>query len=218
MPQTNTPLVENEVYHIITKSIAGYKIFNTNEDYERFCNILLFYTATKLPWKFSDFPGKKSYDCVQSAIAKINSPLRVQIIAFSLMSTHLHLTIKQNINNGVSEYMKRVLESYTRYFNYKHKRKGPLWESRFKNILVETDEQLLHLTRYVHLNPVTAGIVDNPKDWKFSSYLEYLGNGKRDSLADYKGLIEIKKADYIKFVEERKDYQKELAIIKHLIS
>ena len=70
--------------------------------------------------------------------------------------------------------MRRLLNSYTRYFNEKIKRKGPLWEGRFKKVLVNSDEQLLHLTRYVHLNPVSAGIVEKPEDWPCSSYREYI--------------------------------------------
>ena len=69
-----------------------------------------------------------------------------------------------------------ILNSYSRYFNTKQKRKGPLWEGRFENVLIKTDEQLLHLTRYIHLNPVTAYLVDQAKDWQASSYNEYLEN------------------------------------------
>ncbi len=78
------------------------------------------------------------------------------------MPTHIHLILKQLKEDGISAYMSKILNSYTCYFNRRTKRKGPLWESRFKRVEVTSDEQLLHLTRYIHLNPVTAHIVEEP--------------------------------------------------------
>jgi putative transposase len=114
--------------------------------------------------------------------------------------------------------MSTILNSYTRYFNTKHKRKGPLWESRFKSVLVETDEQLLHLTRYIHLNPVTAFLVDKPEEWKASSYNEYLLKvSGSDRTCNYDGILDIEPSSYRKFVEDRISYQRELAKIKELL-
>ena len=90
------------------------------------------------------------------------------------MPTHFHLILRQNIDNGIFNFIGNLTSSYTRYFNLKHKRKGPLWESKFNNIKIENDEQLLHLTRYIHMNPTSAGIVNNQKESKWSSYNEYI--------------------------------------------
>lgn len=105
--------------------------------------------------------------------------------------------------------------SYSHYFNNRHKRKGPLWESKFKNIRVETVEQLLHLTRYIHLNATSAGLVDNPEDWRWSSYNEYLVG--EENICRFKDIINIDTKDYREFVEDRKDYQKEISRIKALL-
>ena len=140
----------------------------------------------------------------------------IEIIAYCIMPTHIHLILKQSKKYGISKFMNNILDSYTRYFNTKHKRKGPLWETRFKNILVETDEYLLHLTRYIHLNPVTANLVDKPEDWLVSSYNEYLlrvGN----KVCEYNDVLNINPVSYKKFVDDRISYQKELAKIKHLL-
>jgi putative transposase len=113
--------------------------------------------------------------------------------------------------------MKNLLDSYSKYFNLKVKRKGPLWESRYKTVLVETDEQLLHLTRYIHLNPVTAYLINKPEEWKFSSYLEYLGEiNDREKISEYEEFLEINPKDYKIFVENRISYQRELNKIKKL--
>ncbi len=134
------------------------------------------------------------------------------------MPTHFHLILKQLQNNGISDYMRKILESYSSYFNMKHKRKGPLWESKFYNILVKDDEQLLHLTRYIHLNPVTAKLVDKPKDWEFSSYKEFYSRENNFyRICQFNNILEINPLSYRKFVNDRISYQRELAKIKRLL-
>jgi len=142
----------------------------------------------------------------------------VQIIAYCLMPTHVHLVLKQLEENGISIFMGNILNSYSRYFNTKHKRKGPLWEGRFKNVLVDNDEQLLHLTRYIHLNPATAYLVDKPEDWTMSSYKEYLLEANKDNrICEYDDILDINTPSYKTFVEDRVSYQRELVSIKKLL-
>ena len=132
------------------------------------------------------------------------------------MPTHLHLVLKQLMNKGISLYMGKILNSYSHFFNIKHQRKGPLWESKFKNVLVEDDDQLFHLTRYVHLNPVTSFLVEKPSQWHYSSYLEYISKNKNQRIS-CTDLIEISPIEYKKFVEDQISYQRELAKIKKVI-
>lgn len=209
-----------EIYHIFTKSIAEYKVFNNNSEFLRMIEIIRYYQKERPTVKFSDFIKLSKYK--QSYFNKSNSSSDkerlVEIIAFCLMPTHLHLILKQLKEKGISVFMKNVLISYTRYFNIRHKRKGPLWEGRFKNVLVKTDEQLLHLTRYIHLNPVTAYLVNKPEEWLVSSYREYLlevNENKR--ICKYNDILDIKPDFYRKFVEDRVSYQRELAKIKDLL-
>ena len=114
--------------------------------------------------------------------------------------------------------MNNILNSYTRYFNIRHKRKGPLWVGRFKRVVVSTDEQLLHLTRYVHLNPVTSYLADNPESWEHGSYQEYCSqNDVREKVCCFDNLLDIDSRSYKKFVNDRKEYQRGLAKIKELM-
>ena len=133
------------------------------------------------------------------------------------MPTHLHFILKQSRDAGISIFMSNILNSYTRYFNTRHKRKGPLWESKFQNVLVDTDEQLLHLSRYIHLNPVTAYLVDKPEDWIYSSYPEFIGKNNSQQLCNFNEFMEIQPSSYRRFVEERTNFQRELAQIKNLL-
>lgn len=211
-------LVVGQVYHVFTKSIAEFKIFNNKSSYRRMIEVMRYYQKKPLI-KFSRFI--KSQKIIQKNFKK--SPFNdkeklVEIIAYCLMPTHLHLILKQLKENSISIFMSNILNSYTRYFNTKHKRKGPLWEGRFKNVLIENDEQLLHLTRYIHLNPITAYLVGKPEDWFASSYKEYLLEVENeDRLCNYNEILEINPKLYKEFVEDRVSYQRELARTKSLI-
>lgn len=211
-------LVEGKIYHIISRSIAGFKIFNRPADFKRIIKALEFYNHIKSVIKFSNFlalsPRKQKK--IQRDLNDSRSKI-VQITTYCIMPTHIHLILKQLKEGGISRLMKNLLDSYTRYFNVKYKRKGPLWESRFKNVLVKKDEQLLHLTRYVHLNPVSAHLIEKPEDWKYSSYQEYTHKKIPHRICDYSDLLEINTTEYRKFVNNQISYQRELAKIKNLL-
>jgi len=206
-------LVNGCYYHVFNKSISGFKIFLNNHEYERMINTFKYYQFENEYLAFSEFKSLKHADNSRFDDDKI-----VKIVAYCLMPTHIHLVLTQLKDDGISKFMRRVSNSYSRYFNIKHKRKGPLWQGRFRNVLVENDEQLQHLTRYVHLNPVTANIVKRPEDWKASSYLEYVSeDGLNGYLCAYMDVLDIDPVQYRKFVENRIDYQKQLGRIKRLI-
>jgi putative transposase len=132
------------------------------------------------------------------------------------MPDHYHLVVKVLVKKAVSKYMSDVENSFSRFFNIKSKRKGPLWQSVFKFVRINTNEQLIHVTRYVHLNATTSLLVDNPEDWTFSSYKYFVKDKK---YLEYASEISIQSPDhYKKFVEDRKDYQKKLKFIKKHLS
>jgi len=201
-------MAEGYVYHIYSKSIADYKIFNSKQDYIRILEVIKYYKNSGLDTRFSK----------SEAGVNLRSDNLLSIIAFCIMPTHVHFICRQIKVDGISTFMRKILNSYTKYLNIKYKRKGPLWESRFKRVIVESDEQLLHLTRYIHLNPVTAYLVNKAQDWQYSSYNEYIGEANGvDNICDFKGLLDIEKEKYQLFVEDNVSYQRELAKIKSLL-
>src|SRR3972149_1094273 len=148
------PLVTDEIYHVFTRSIADYVIFNDKNEFERMRELLKYYQIDN-GIKFSEFIELKSvveigFNNFLDIIFK-DKEKSVQIIAYSLMPTHIHLVLKQLMENGISNYMQKVLNSYSTYFNITHKRKGPLWESRFKSVLVEKDEEINNFFLYFSL-------------------------------------------------------------------
>lgn len=218
MPRRKNPLVENRIYHVVSRSIAGYKVFRGRKDYQRMKELMVYYQIKNPPMRYSLYVENKN-EKEKEKIFDIfpgENKILVEIIAYCLMPTHIHLVLYQTCNEGISVYMRRVLNSYTRYFNLRMKRKGPLWEGRFRNVEVETDEQLYHLTRYVHLNPVTAELVKKPEEWQFSSYTEYINTIDKKGICSFSKFLNIEPKEYKKFVLSRIEYQKELAKIKSL--
>lgn len=210
------PLKNGEIYHIFTRSISKFVIFNDSSEYERFCQLIRLYRHRGFICQYSDF-SRYTVQSQNSIIQRLESEndCLVEIIAYCLMPTHIHFILKQVADDGISKFLSRILNSYSRYFNTKHNRVGPLWSGRFKSVLVEDDEQLLHLTRYIHLNPSSAGLIDAPVNWKYSSIEEYISG--KSQLCKFGDLIEMNPKEYLKFVLDNKDYQKQLAKIKSLL-
>lgn len=216
--QRKQPLANDCVYHIFNRSIAGYTIFPSQQHYERFGQMLLYYQHRKKIEKFSF--AYRSVDAFSQIIKNLShaSSWRVDILAYCLMPNHFHLILKQNSVDGISNFMRNVQNSYSHFFNLRHKRQGPLWAGKFKNVLCETNEQLLHLSRYVHLNPVTAHLVNKPEDWPFTSFHQYTSMTEKPySLCRFKRHIDISPENYYDFVKNHIEEQRSLAKIKHLL-
>lgn len=100
----------------------------------------------------------------------------VSLICYALMPNHLHLVAKQETEEPIHKFISSLHTSYSMYFNKKHHRTGHLFQDRFKQVLVDSDEQLIHLSRYLHLNPVQAGLAEKPWKYFWSSYQEVMGS------------------------------------------
>lgn len=90
--------------------------------------------------------------------------------AYVLMSNHVHLLLTPNEPNGASSVMKHLGQRYVQYVNRTYKRSGTLWEGRFRSSIVQADRYLLRCQRYIELNPVRAGMVEHPADYRWSSF------------------------------------------------
>jgi len=99
------------------------------------------------------------------------------LYAYVLMPNHVHLLI-ETANVPLSKIMQLINLTYTQYFNRKYNEVGHVFQGRYKALLCDRDEYLLSLVRYIHLNPVRAGLVNKPSQYKWSSHSEYLGGGK----------------------------------------
>lgn len=114
-------------------------------------------------------------------------------------------------------FMSQASNSYTKYFNTKFKRVGSLLQGTFKSVRVENDEQLIHVSRYIHINPVVSGLVSKPQSYPWSSYGEYADGANGYCSTDLiLGLFSSRK-EYRNFTKAQIDYGKSLELIKHQI-
>lgn len=204
---------EGEIFHIFNKSIASYSIFNDLNNSFRFIQILDYYNSLLVQTSLSSFL-KKNLD-YSPKLLQFKENCFIKFLGYCIMPDHYHLLIKMLKSNHVLKYINDVENSFTRFFNEKFERKGPLWQSAFRSVRIKTNEQLLHVTRYAHLNPTTNNLVKKPESWIYSSYKNYLDN---NILKNYLTEISIDTVNsYKKFCENDIDYQRKLKSIKRLI-
>ena len=137
-------------------------------------------------------------------------PVVIDVIAYCLMPNHYHLLIFLKTDD-LSRPMQRFSLSYTKAINKRYARVGALFQGRFKAAIVETDPYLLHLSRYIHLNPVLAGLVKQPENWEYSSYQEYVGV-RQGSLPSPQAVLSQfpSSSDYQRFVQSYMDSDKKI--------
>ena len=222
MADKRKPLVNNFIYHIYNRGVAKNDTFIIPGDYEKAIKLIDYYRFSNTPFKYSLL--KNLPDSEQIAILnnlKKQNKLRAKILSFTLMPNHFHFTLKQMINNGISKFVADFSNSYTRFINVKNDRVGPLFQGKFKSILIKTDEQLIHLSRYHHLNVYTDGLVydiDGIINYPYSSIQNYLGNKIYDFVDTHDILSLFKNhQSYKKFVLSNRHHQRELSKIRHLL-
>lgn len=206
MPSRIVPFVNGQIYHIYNRGSDKRIIFNNRLAYKRFLSVLCYYQIEGPKPKFSNF----------SKIHQIDKSKRiVEILVYCLMPNHFHLLLLQTKDGGITEFISKVSNSYTKYYNTKHERVGPLLQGEFKSVIMEDDDQLVHVSRYIHLNPLVSALVNNLDDYEWSSYNEYILESNNICLKDtvlghFKSVRE-----YRQFVLDQADYAKKLELIKH---
>ncbi|OQK15463.1 hypothetical protein AU255_14630 [Methyloprofundus sedimenti] len=115
------------------------------------------------------FTDEDSRAWLRNALGNTRKCYPFTIDTWVMMTNHVHLLCTPKAHNAVSLMMQSLGSQYVRYFNFSYKRTGSLWEGRFKSCLVQEDNFLLHLYRYIELNPVRAGMVKQPSDYSWSS-------------------------------------------------
>lgn len=210
MPSRYLPFVNGQYYHLFNRGVAKMPIYLNKGDYSRFVRTMVYYQIADPKPRFSIFSEDK-FNMVDKS-QKI-----VEIICYCLMPNHFHFLIKQLKDGGICEFVSKISNSHARYFNIKNKRVGPILQGEFKAVLVEDDNQLLHVNRYIHLNPVASFITQDLENYPWSSYPEYIGKNnqnicEKEEILSFFPSIEA----YKQFVLDQKDYAQTLERIKHL--
>ncbi|PIQ66889.1 MAG: hypothetical protein COV95_01700 [Candidatus Zambryskibacteria bacterium CG11_big_fil_rev_8_21_14_0_20_40_24] len=186
---------EGEYYHIYNRGVEKRKVFLNLQDWKRFQTLLYLCNGTK-PFAFKDLNIKKQKISRGSTSGEIQNLFSVDvgekivaIGAYVLMPNHFHIIIKEIKENGITEFMRKLLTAYSMYFNKRHERVGPLFQGTFKAKHLDYDQYLKYQFAYIHLNPIKliepkwkeTGIKNLRrassylKEYTFSSYHDYGG-------------------------------------------
>lgn len=208
MPYRKVLFANGQYYHVFNRGVGKMQIFLNSFDYRRFLKTAYFYQLDGVKPRFSLFhPTTSKLD---------DSKKIVEIIAYCFMPNHFHFLLRQEKDGGIVELIRKLCNSYAKYFNTKNDRVGSLFQGEFRAVHVTNDEQLIHLSRYIHLNPLVNNIVSDLSFYRWSSYGEYVGLSKGKCATDAV-LGFFKSADaYQKFIYDQVGYAKELESIKHL--
>lgn len=159
--------IENSYYHLYNRGVEKRIIFQDNQDYRVFLSYLKTY--------LSPLKGAKEKPTGRPRQRPLNNyHQQITLLSYCLMPNHFHLLLKQKPTEGIERFMRSLGTRYVQYFNKRYERVGPLFQDTYKAVLVETDNQLLHLSRYIHLQGILLG--------SYSSYADYLGKRKTEWL------------------------------------
>ena len=202
MPGRNTLKIDVEqcYYHIYARGHGKQPIFRDDEDYRVFLNLFKRYLSineatNNLSRKYLHLRGK------------------IELLAYCLMENHFHLLVYQEEKGAMTQLMRCVMTSYSIYFNKKYETSGTVFGSRYKASLINTDAYLMHISRYIHLNP---------GDWRaypYSSIHAYFGIGQPEWLQPEK-IIDLFGSTpiYADFLDDYKDYKKSLDEVKYSLA
>jgi putative transposase len=188
-----TQLVPGEFYHIYNRGNNKQTVFQNNTDFGRFLFLLL---CLQSPLAFQNM-SRYTKQFVQSLVLNIQENVKdviirkryVDLVCFSLMPNHFHLLLYEREEEGISRYMHRVLTAYTKYVNMKYKKSGHVFQGTFQAVHVKDNEQLLHLSAYIHRNPREIISWQNKENqYPWSSYQDYCAKNRWGGLLQ-KGIV-----------------------------
>lgn len=183
MPIKRPQLVNNEIYHVVTRGVGDSLIFkNDNDRYRAIFSLYEFNTTQGVEIRIQRRKRKNNGEQFSDRRKNL-----VAILTFCFMPNHIHLLLKQLKENGITQFMRKFGAGYAGYFNKKYNRKGHLFQGRFRAVHIKTDRQLQAAFVYIHINPISLlypkwkerGIKDPQKavkfieNYKWSSYQDY---------------------------------------------
>lgn len=219
---TNRKVVfaNGEIYHVFNRGVEKRMTFMDKREFIRARQTLMYYQYYSPKTRFSHFLQleKSIREDVLQRLKHTNK--YAEILCYCFMPNHFHFLVKQLNEGGISKFMANFTNSYSKYFNTKHKRIGPLFQGVFKAVHISSNEQLFHVSRYIHLNPVTAFLVEAEKieEYPWSSYINY-ADGGIDLLVNTQIILSSfsDKNNYKQFVLDQADYQRSLNVISPLL-
>lgn len=177
-----------EYYHVLNRGVNKQIIFHDKKDWDRFIFLIMLFQS---PINFTNISRltEKFMENVQHPVLNIQGVIDkriVELVCFCVMPNHFHLILKEEVEGGIAQYMQRVLNAYAKYYNTKYQKSGHLFQGPYKSVHINTNEQLLHLSAYIHKNPIELQIWKNKiSSYYYSSYMDYIGENR------WRGLLTI---------------------------
>lgn len=208
------PFINNEIYHLYNRGVDKRKIFIDDGDRLRFIHDLFEFNdeapALNLYYRLPD-----KVELRKIKIERAPRKLLVKIIAFCLMPNHFHLLVEQNIDKGITHFMRKLGTGYTNYFNQKYERSGALFQGQFKAVVAKNQSHFIHLPYYIHFNPLDLVEPDwrNRKIKNYNQAVKFLRNYRWSSYLDYIGIKNFpsvtQREFLMKLYKDAEDYKKE---------
>ncbi|MBI4037723.1 transposase [Candidatus Curtissbacteria bacterium] len=202
---------ENAYYHVFNRGVEKRKIFLDEKDYKIFIYYLFIYLypLERVLTKYPRLPIR---------LHNKNLSKEAALVSYCLMPNHFHLLLKQTTKSGISKFLKQITNAYTEYFNKKYVRSGSLMQGPFKAVRIKNDEQLIHITRYIHLNPYVAGLTEDLDSYQWSSYKDFIFKSD-ETFCETTVITDFfpSRTEYKKFIHDHADYAGGLKKIDNLI-
>lgn len=217
MPGRSHPITTGNHYHVYNKTIDGKRPFENPRILQKFKEICWYYRSKESKVCFADFI--RATDRRKTSIESIicdESSFRVNVLAYCIMPTHFHFLIQQKLDGGISAYTSQIQNSFTRYFNNLRSRKGPLFIQHFQSRQVDSEADIKHLSRYIHLNPYSCGyvsVVDEAFTYRGSSFNELTSSTVYPRITNGYSILTYfgnNLRRYREFVIQNAEYQKQL--------
>jgi putative transposase len=231
MPIKRPQLVNGEIYHIVMRAIDGLQLFRNNKDYFRMMRDLFeFNDENPVCWQHR----KLSENGSRNDKERKKREMIVEILAFCLMSNHIHLLIRQLKEGGISKFMRKLGAGYGNYYNKKYERQGHVFQGKFRAVRIKNDEQLITVFVYIHTNPVAIlfsgwkergiksenlnEVTEFLEDYRWSSYSDYLNKKNFPSLTNREFLTKMmgSQEDCQRFVKRWLEFKQELADFEYV--
>jgi putative transposase len=199
MPSRNIVKVDvpNSYYHIYIRGNNRSRIFRDAEDFEKMLKLFMRYLSLA--------EAKNA-----AGVSYPNYYNKLELTSFSLMPTHIQLLVHQRQQGAMAAFMRSLLTGYSMYFNKRYKRHGPLFESRYRASLISDESYLVHVARYVHLQPKQW------REYEYSSLPYYLQQVTDEWLIPGRALNASLGADeYLAFMADHKQHKEMIDILKH---
>ncbi|PIP28093.1 MAG: hypothetical protein COX29_02985 [Candidatus Moranbacteria bacterium CG23_combo_of_CG06-09_8_20_14_all_35_22] len=196
-----TEFANGEYYHIYNRGVDKREVFLDRKDYERFILGMNEFNDSRPSWKVR-------FE-VSPRVTRGETSNLVELIAYCINPNHYHFILKQKVENGVTDFMRKLGTGYTMYFNKRHAHSGVIFQGPFKSIHIDSNEYLLLLSAYVNANHEIHGFLE--KDWPYSSLLDYTErrDGKLCNKEIILGQFDNNFFEYEKYIKNNADYFRE---------